>query len=71
MMPFSLNAKIYETDIETLDVLGSVHEAYRAAGSKDASAIAAMMYAGLKTGRIREITPWQMETLTAADDSAG
>ena len=55
MISFSMNEKTYETDVETTEVLASVVRAYRAAGEEDASAIAAMMHAGLATGRIREI----------------
>ena len=68
MISFSMNGKSYETDIETLGVLTSVVRAYRAAGSLDPSAIAAMMWAGLKTGRIKELT--SCRAAPAADDSA-
>ena len=54
MITFSMNRKAYETDVETTVVVAKVVRAYREGGEKDASAISAMMAAGLATGRIRE-----------------
>lgn len=50
---FEMNGRTYKTDAETLKVLRSVVPGYQATG--DVSAVAAIMWLGLKTGRIREV----------------
>lgn len=50
---FEMNGRAYKTDAETLKVLRSVVPGYQATG--DVSAVAAIMWLGLKTGRIREV----------------
>ena len=52
---FEMNDKAYKTDSETLDVLRRAVASYKTSGSKDNSAVAAVMYLGLATGRIQEI----------------
>lgn len=49
---FEMNGKAYETDTETLNVLRSIVPAAKA--TSDTTAVAAVMYLGLQTGRIRE-----------------
>ena len=53
MSKFELDGITYETDAETLKVLHSIIPAAKATG--DASAVAAVMFLGIKTGRIREV----------------
>jgi hypothetical protein len=52
-MQFELNGVAYITDLETLEVLRSLMPSARASG--DSSAVMAVLYAGLHTGRIREV----------------
>ena len=52
---FEMTDKTYCTDSETLRVLRTVVESYRKGGSRDASAVSAMMHAGIATGRIVEL----------------
>jgi hypothetical protein len=54
MLKFEMNGKAYETDRGTLMILRGVIAYYRAGGSKDASAIAAIMELGTQAGVIRE-----------------
>jgi len=49
---FEINGKSYRTDVETLEVLRSLVPAAKAAG--DGSAVQAVIFAGLKAGRIVE-----------------
>jgi hypothetical protein len=49
---FEMNGIAYETDAETLEVLRSIVPSAKV--SDDNSAVAAVMFLGIKTGRIRE-----------------
>ena len=49
---FQLDGAHYGTDADTLSVLRSAVDSYRAGGSVDVSAVAAMMHIGIATGRI-------------------
>jgi hypothetical protein len=53
-MSFEMNGKIYKTDNETLAVLRSIVGAAKDSG--DSSAVVAVMYLGLRTGRIVDIS---------------
>lgn len=50
MKRFELNGKIYETDAETLDVLRIIIPAAKKSG--DSSAVMAVIFLGIETGRI-------------------
>ena len=58
MAKFTMNGKNYETDIETLRILADQCEnaisTYRSTGTRDTSAVVAMMAAGIATGTITE-----------------
>ena len=51
---FEMNGNAYRTNVETLSVLRDAVESFRADGSRDVSAIAAIMSLGLMTGVIAE-----------------
>lgn len=53
MKTFEMDGKAYMTDQETLDVLRSIVPDAKATG--DASAVAAVMFLGLETGRIQRL----------------
>ena len=55
MKNFEMNGKTYRTDLETYNVLKQVIDSYRKGGSVDASAVSAVMYLGISTGRIKEL----------------
>ena len=50
---FEMNGKTYKTDKDTIEVLRSIVPAAKATG--DATAVAAIMALGIKTGRIVEV----------------
>lgn len=52
-MQFELNGIVYITDLETLEVLRSIMPNAKETG--DSSAVMAVLYAGLYTGRIKEV----------------
>lgn len=52
MVTFKMDGKSYRTDQETLDVLRSIVPS--AERTEDTTAVAAVMYLGLNTGRIEE-----------------
>lgn len=52
---FTINNRTYRTDAETLSVLRSVVPSAKA--TNDSSAVAAIMFLGIKTGSIVDITP--------------
>lgn len=54
---FEVSGRRYRTDAETLRVLGTVVDAYRKGGSRDASAVSTMMHLGIDTGRIVPMEP--------------
>jgi hypothetical protein len=50
---FEMNDKTYQTDTETLEVLRGIVPSAKA--TNDCSAVAAIMFAGLESGRIKEV----------------
>lgn len=53
MKTFQLNGSTYETDAATLKVLRSVTPAAKASG--DGSAVQAIIFLGMQTGRVRKV----------------
>jgi hypothetical protein len=53
MQTFEMNGRNYRTDIETLNVLRSVMPSAKSTG--DSSAVMAILFLGLQTGRIVEL----------------
>ena len=51
---FEMNGKAYRTDAQTLKVLRDAVQSFRDDGSKDVSAVSAVMILGMKTGIIVE-----------------
>lgn len=50
---FELNGTAYRTDLETLEVLRGIVPS--AKETQDSSAVMAVIFLGLKTGRIKEV----------------